>query len=213
MSQLASRASAAPLILVLERGEHAIFVSEIKEEGRTRCCFCVCVFTPSQPGPLDQGEEIKEEGRTRCCFCVCVCFYAQPTWTVRPGRRDQRGRKNSMLFLCVCVFTPSQPGPLDQGEEIKEEGRTRCCFCVCVCFYAQPTWTVRPGRRDQRGCACNLVTTDNSILYTPLPSDRVLTVDGKLLITVQNNPYSNTAGLSTTNEQAGLSTTNWTNSI
>ena len=162
MSQLASRASAAPLILVLERGEHAIFVSEIKEEGRTRCCFFF--------------------------FCVCVC-------------------------VCVCVFTPSQPGPLDQGEEIKEEGRTRCCFCVCVFFYAQPTWTIRPGRRDQRGCACNLVTTDNSILYTPLPSDRVLTVDGKLLITVQNNPYSNTAGLSTTNEQAGLSTTNWTNSI
>ena len=113
MSQLASRASVAPLILVLERGEHAIFVSEIKEEGRTRCCY----------------------------FCVCVCVF----------------------------------------------------------FYAQTTWTVRPGRWDQRGCACNLVTTDNSILYTPLPSDRVLTVDGKLLITVQNNPYSNTAGLSTTN--------------
>ena len=97
-------------------------------------------------------------------------------WRTRNFRfRDQRGRKNSMLlFVCVCV-------------------------CVCVCFYAQTTWTVRPGRWDQRGCACNLVTTDNSILYTPLPSDRVLTVDGKLLITVQNNPYSNTAGLSTTN--------------
>ena len=56
---------------------------------------------------------------------------APRAWRTRNFRfRDQRGRKNSMLLfvcvcvcVCVCVFTPRQPGPLDQGDEIKEAAR------------------------------------------------------------------------------------------